>query len=97
MAEPLSPSHLSAIASFKNEWSALLECTSPAHDRKRLAGALRSMDWTRLRVLAEEHGETCNVGSCLRTLDENFGPPESRQTPVHRARDQIICTLRRAA
>src|SRR6266851_108341 len=97
MAEPLSPSHLSAIASFKNEWSALLECTSPAHDRKRLAGALRSMDWTRLLVLAEEHGVTGNVMSCLRDLEENVVPPEIRQTLVDRQREQIFFTLRLTA
>src|SRR5260370_33110640 len=97
MAEPLSPSHLSAIASFKNEWSALLECTSPAHDRKRLAGALRSMDWTRLLVLAEEHGVTCNVVSCLRDLEENVVPPEIRQTLVDRHREQLFLPLRLTA
>ncbi len=97
MAEPLSPSHLSAIASFKNEWSALLECTSPAHDRKRLAGALRSMDWTRLLVLAEEHGVTGNVMSCLRDLEENVVPPEIRKTLVDRQREQIFFTLRLTA
>src|SRR5260370_2960407 len=97
MAEPLSPSHLSAIASFKNEWSALLECTSPAHDRKRLAGALRSMDWTRLLGLAEEPGVTWNGVSCVRGLEENVVPPEIRQTLVDRQREQIVFTLRLTA
>ena len=97
MAKPISPSHPSGVASYKNEWSALLECASPSHDRHRLAGLLRSADWARLLVLAEAHGVAGHLTACLRSLDEDLVPAEIRQTLVDRQRAQNFFTLRLTA
>jgi hypothetical protein len=97
MAEPISPSQLSGARSFRNEWSALLECASPAHDRQRLLGLLRSADWARLLVLAEDHGVAGHLTERLRGLEENLVPPEIRQTLVDRQRAQNFFTLRLTA
>src|ERR1700674_2122369 len=97
MAEPLSPSHQSGAASFRNEWSALLECASPSHDRQRLRGSLRSVDWARLLTLAEAHGVAGHLAACLRSLDDDVVPPEIRQTLVDRRRAQAFFTLRLTA
>jgi len=94
MAKTISPSHPSGVASYKNEWSALLECASPAHDPQRLTGLLRSADWDRLLVLAEAHGVAGHLTACLPSLDEDLVPPEIRQTFVDRRRAQIFFTLR---
>src|SRR6266852_9537607 len=97
MAEPLSPSHLSGIASFTNEWSALLECASPAYDSQRLAGFLRSMDWAGLLFLAEEHGVTAHLTARLRNIKDALVPPEIKQELLDRQRAQIFLTLRLTA
>jgi Uncharacterised nucleotidyltransferase len=97
MAESTSPSHPSSVASFRNEWSALLECASASHDRQRLAGLLRSVDWARLLVLADDHGVAGHLAACLRSLEDNSVPPEMRQALVDRQRAQIFITLRLTA
>src|SRR5207302_7399348 len=97
MAEPLSPSQRSGAASRSNEWSALLECASGSHDRQRLAGFLRSVDWTRLLILAEDHGVAGHLIASLRGLEEGLIPPETRQALVDRQRAQIFLTLRLTA
>jgi hypothetical protein len=97
MAEPISPSHPSRVASFRNEWSALLECASASRDRQRLAGLLRSVDWSRLLVLADEHGVAGQLAACLRSLEDNSVPPEMRQALVERQRARIFFTLRLTA
>src|SRR5882762_1654364 len=97
MAEPLSPSQQSRAASRTKEWSALLECASPSHDRQRLRGFLRSVDWPRLLALAEEHGVTGHLTASLRGLEEDLIPPEIRQALVDRQRAQIFLTLRLTA
>src|SRR5260370_38627412 len=93
MAKPISPSHPSGVASYKNEWAALLECASPSHDPQRLRGLLRCADWARLLVLAEAHGVAGHLTACLRSLDDDLGPPEIRQTLVDRRRAQNFLTL----
>ena len=97
MAEPLSPSQQSGAASRRNEWSALLECASGSHDRQRLRGFLRSVDWTRLLALAEDHGVTGHLTASLRGLEEDLIPPEIRKALVDRQRAQIFLTLRLTA
>jgi len=97
MAKPISPSHPSGVASYKNEWCALLECASPSHDRQRLAGLLRCADWARLLVLAEAHGVAGHLTACLRSLDEDVVPSEVRQTLVDSRRAQNFFTLRLTA
>src|SRR6267378_1861195 len=97
MAEPLLASHLSGAASLKNEWSALLECASPSCDRQRLRALLRSVDWARLLILAEEHGVAGHLTASLRGLKEDLIPPETRQALVDRQRAQVVFTLRLTA
>ena len=96
MAEPQFPSHQSG-ASFRNEWSALLECASPSHDRQRLRGSLRSVDWPRLLTLAEEHGVAGHLAASFRGLEEDLIPPEIRQALADRRRAQVFFTLRLTA
>src|SRR5260370_38942978 len=97
MAEPISLSHLSGAASFRNEWSALLECASPGRDPQRLAGLFRSADWTRLLVLAEDHGVAGHLVTSLRGLEEDLVTPEIRQSLVDRQRVRNFLTLRLTA
>jgi hypothetical protein len=97
MADPTSRPHPSGVASFTAEWSALLECASPVRDRQRLAGSLASADWARLLGLAEEHGVTGHLASCLRDLEETLIPLEVRQVLVERQRAQNFFTLRLTA
>ena len=97
MAEPLSRSQQPGAASFRNEWSALLECASPSHDHQRLRGFLRSLDWARLLTLAEEHGVAGHLTASLRGLGEDVIPPEIRPALVDRQRAQVFFTLRLTA
>jgi len=97
MAEPIPLSLSSGAASFRNEWSLLLECASPAQDPRRLAGLLRSADWTRLLVLAEDHGVTGHLVASLRGLEEDLVPPEIRQALADRQRARNFLTLRLTA
>jgi len=97
MAEPLSRSQQPSAASRGNEWSALLECASPSHDRQRLRGFLRSVDWARLLTLAEEHGVAGHLTACLRGPGEDLIPPEIKPAIVDRQRAQIFFTLRLTA
>ena len=97
MTEPLSSSPSSGVASFRNEWSVLLECASPAQDRQRLVGLFRSADWTRMLVLAEDHGVTGHLAASLRGLEEDLVPPEIRQALADRQRARNFLTLRLTA
>jgi hypothetical protein len=97
MAEPTSSSSPSGVASFRNEWSALLECASPAQDRKRLIGLFCSVDWTRLLALAEDHGVAGHLAASLRGLAEDLVPPEIRQALADRQRARNFLTLRLTA
>jgi hypothetical protein len=97
MAKPLLASHLSGAASFRNEWSALLECASPWHDRQRLRGLLRSVEWARLLNLAEEHGVAGHLAACLADLNWDLVPGEIRQALADRRRAQNFFTLRLTA
>ncbi len=97
MAEPISPSHQSGAASFRNEWSALLECASPSHDLQMLGDLLRSVEWNRLLVLAEEHGVVGHLAASLHDLEGDLVPPEMRQVLVERQRAQMFFSLRLTA
>src|SRR5258708_18459464 len=97
MAEPISSSPISGNASFSSEWSALLECASPAHDLQKLASLLRSTDGDRLLVLAEEHGVIGQLAGCLRKLDEDSVPQGIRRALADRQRAQIFFSLRLTA
>jgi hypothetical protein len=80
-----------------NEWSVLLECASPFHDPKRLANSIRSVDWVRLLVLAEEHGVAGHLAACVRDFADDLVPPEIRQGLADRQRAQIVFSLRLTA
>ena len=94
MAELLLASHLSGAASFRNEWYALVECASPWHNRQRLRDLLRSVEWARLLILAEEHGVAAHLAACLSDLDWDLVPGEIKQALVDRRRAQNFFTLR---
>ena len=97
MAEPTGLRDPSDIASFRSEWSALLECVSPLQDRQRLAVLLRSVDWVRLLALAEAHGVTGHLTASLRNLEDISIPPNIRQELADRKRAQNLFTLRLTA
>src|SRR5260370_39037974 len=96
MAKLTSRSHLSCVAPFTDESSALLECASPAHDCQRLDDLLASADWERLLVLAEKHGVNGHLASRLRDLEVTKIPSDVRQTLIERQRAQNFFTLRLA-
>jgi Uncharacterised nucleotidyltransferase len=75
----------------------LLECASPASDRQRLAGLLRSADWARLFALAQEHGVTGHLAAGMSNLADDLVPPEIRQALADRQRAQTLFTLRLTA
>lgn len=75
----------------------LLECASPAPDQLRLTALVQSANWSRLLVLAEEHGVTGHLTRRLRELDETLVPPETRQALLDRQRAQAFFTLRMTA
>jgi hypothetical protein len=97
MAEQILPPPSSDIALFRKEWCVLLDCASPAHDRQKLAGLLQPVDWVRLLALAEQHGVTGHLASCLRDLRETKVLPEFRQRLIDRQRAQNFFTLRLTA
>jgi Uncharacterised nucleotidyltransferase len=92
---PLGP--LADVSSFRNEWSILLECASPASDPLRLAQSLRSANGSRLLLLAEEHGVIGHLAACLSILEEDALLPETRQLLMDRQRAQNFLTLRLTA
>jgi hypothetical protein len=94
MAELRSYSQTSDIASFRNEWSALLECASPAGDPRRLADLLRTVDWPRLLTLAEDHSVEGHLASSIDKLEGELVPSEVRQMLDDRKRARTFFTLR---
>src|SRR5713226_2350071 len=97
MAAPKSRSPQSGVVSFSNEWSALLECASPAQDRERLARLFGPVDWTRLLAPAEDHGVTGHLAASLCGLEEDLVPPEIRQALADWQRARNFFTLRLTA
>src|SRR5438094_10365278 len=97
MTEPIVPPRPCDLALFRNEWSVLLECAAPAHDRERIADLLQSADWARLLILAEAHGVSGHLAAGLRDLEKNLVPPEIRQSLVDRQRAQIFLSMRLTA
>src|SRR6266705_115556 len=97
MAKSLPPAHVSDISASKHEWPVLLECASPKCDARKLNEFLRSVDWTRLLVLAEEHGVVGHLAAHLHELDRDLVPPEMNKTLIGCQRAQIFLTLRLTA
>jgi hypothetical protein len=93
----LRPSGQSDLASFAAEWRVLLECASPFFDRDRVVDLARSVDWSRLLVLAEEHGVLGHLAKTLSDIDQDLIPTEIRQTLLERHRAQVFSTLRMTA
>ena len=93
MTEPIAPAHPSDIASFRNEWSVLLECAAPTHDHQKLGSLLPSVDWARLLVLAEEHGITGHLASWVRDVEEELVPPQVTQSLADGQRAQIFFSM----
>jgi Uncharacterised nucleotidyltransferase len=91
------PSDLLNLPSFRCEWLMLLECTSPRLDELRLAELARSVDWSRLLDLAEEHGVVGHLAARLCPRGEELVPEEIRQTLLERHRAQVFSTLRMTA
>ena len=90
-------SGLSDLPSFRREWAVLLECASPAFDSRRLVELARSADWSKLLVLAEEHGVLGHLAVRVRGLDEDLVPAEIRQMLLEHHREQVFSTLRMTA
>jgi hypothetical protein len=95
MDKPLNSAALAA--SCRSEWSVLLEGASPNPDLLRLATLLSSIDWSRLLLLAEEHGVTALLGARLQSLDGACIPPEIKQSLAERQRLQVFFSLRLTA
>ena len=94
MAEPAFLRQRSGVASFKKEWSVLLECASPAHDPEHLLDLVRSVNWTCLLAFAEEHGVAGHLAACLLEFGGSLVPSEARQALVEHRRLQNLSTLR---
>jgi hypothetical protein len=97
MAKSMPPGPLADVSSFRNEWSVLLECASPARDPLRLAKSLRSANGSRLLLLAEEHGVIGHLAACLSILEGDALLPETRGLLMDRQRTQNFLTLRLTA
>jgi len=94
MPELTASSQTAGLPSFKNEWSALLECASPAGDPRRLGDLLGTVDWARLLTLAEDHGVEGHLAAAIHELEGDLVPPEITQTLADRQRAQTFFTLR---
>ena len=81
-------------SSFLGEWAVLLECASPLFDPQRIGELTRSVDWSGLLVLAEEHGVLGHLAKPLLELNENLVPAEIRRTLLERHRAQVFAALR---
>jgi len=75
----------------------LLECASAAFDVRRLAELSRSVDWSRLLTLAEEHGVLGHLTVRLGALEKDLVPAEVRAALVEHHRAQVFSTLRLTA
>ena len=97
MTEALSPSCLSDIRAFEREWTALCESVSPRPNTAQLLKAFSSIDWSRLVLLAEEHGVLGQLAACLNHSNPVALPAEIKQILFERQRTQNFLTLRLTA
>lgn len=93
----MAPLKLFDIASFQDEWSIILECASPVSDAPRFTELARSADWSRLLLLAEEHGVLGHLAKRMREIDENLVPSAIRGNLLDSHRAQVFSTLRMTA
>jgi hypothetical protein len=96
MDETLPHANLADVAAFKKEWAALLECACPCPDNAQLAKSLANVDWTRLLLLAEEHGVVAHVAAGVNETKATI-PEEARKELQERQRAQNFQTLRLTA
>lgn len=97
MVEPLSPACLSDILSIETEWAVLRECVSLRRDVQRMLKFPPAVDWSRLLLLAEEHGVLGHLAKCLTEQNAPAIPPLIKQTLLERRRAQNFLTLRLTA
>ena len=88
---------LSDLPSFRKEWAVIVECASPAPDSRRVLELACSVDWSRLLILAEEHGVLAHLERRLRELDDSLVPAEIKRTLLERHRAQVFSTLQMTA
>jgi hypothetical protein len=76
------------------EWRTLLECANPHVVAGRLNELFRyPLDWSGLRMLADEQGVLPLLTQCLGELDDGIVPPDIRQELRNAARAQTLFTL----
>ena len=97
MTESLSPTALSDLRAFEREWAALCEGISLQRDKRRLLELLSAVDWTRLLLLAEEHGVLGQLAAGLNDDGAALVPPEIKQSFVELRRRENFLTLRLTA
>jgi len=97
MPEPFSSARVSDLPAFEREWTALRECVPPWRENERLRSSLSAVDWTRLLLLAEEHGVVGQLAACLNNCNAQGVPPQIHQTLVERRRILNMQTLRLTA
>ena len=89
----MAPLDLSSSASDRDEWALLLECASPVASSPRFAGLAGSADWSRVFILAGEHGVLGHLAKRLCELGENLVPVEIRKELLESHRAQVFATL----
>ncbi|HKW64849.1 MAG TPA: nucleotidyltransferase family protein [Candidatus Acidoferrum sp.] len=97
MAELFSSALPSDIRAYEREWTVLRECVSPWRENERVPKSLSGVDWTRLVLLAEEHGVVGQLAACLNSCDSQLIPPEIQQTLLEHVRAQNLKTLQLTA
>jgi hypothetical protein len=97
MVETLSPAHLSDIRAFKTEWTVLRECVSPVRDAGQLRKMFPSVDWSRMMLLAQQHGVIGHLAACLSNLGPFAISPDAKQALMERQRAQNFLTLQLTA
>jgi len=97
MEKSVLPSGQPDLASLPAEWRVLFECASPFFDSERVVELVRSVDWSRLLVLAEGHGVLGHLAKTLSEIEQDLVPTEIRQTLLERHRAQVFSTLRMTA
>jgi len=89
----LAPPGRSDTVSWRDEWAVLLECASATPNTQRLRELASRADWSRLLVLAEEHGVIGHLGTRLPELDDNIVSAEKRSALVELHRAQVFRML----
>ena len=94
MDEPISAARLSDIRAFEREWDMLRECVSPWRDAQRILRLFPSVDWSRLLLLAGDHGVIGQLAASLIDWSEPSVPFEIKQALLERRREHNFLTLR---